>query len=92
MIKLLVEGSSHASDELWKEIALKFKKDYNIAMSHHDIAGPFFLNSLIKLIPAKYDLTKLNDKKVFFRDEGILAKGFVAELHPKIKSFHRFTT
>ena len=61
-------------------------------MSHHDIAGPFFLNSLMKLMPGKYDLTKLNDKKVFFKDEGILTKGFVAELYPKIKSYYRFTT
>ncbi len=37
-------------------------------MSHHDIAGPFFLSCLIKLIPARYDLTKLNDQKVFFKD------------------------
>lgn len=59
-------------------MALKFKKEYNLAMSHHEIAGPFFLNSLMKLIPAKYDLTKLNDNKVFFKDEGILARGFVA--------------
>lgn len=61
-------------------------------MSHHDIAGPFFLNSLIKLIPARYDLTKLNDKKVYFKDEGLLTKGFVAELKPKVKSYYRFTT
>jgi hypothetical protein len=88
----LLEGSSSASDLLWKDIALKFKKEYTISMSHHDIAGPFFLNCLMKLIPARYDLTKLNDKKVFFKDEGILGKGFVGELHPKIKSYHRFTT
>jgi hypothetical protein len=46
-------------------------------MSNHDIMGPFFLNCLIKLIPGTYDLTKLNDKKTFFKDEGIIHQGFV---------------
>jgi hypothetical protein len=47
-------------------------------MSNHDIAGPFFLSTLMKLIPAVYDLSKLNDKKTPFKDDGILKKGFVA--------------
>lgn len=37
-------------------------------MSNHDILPGFFLNCLMKLIPAKYDLTKLNDKKMFFKE------------------------
>jgi hypothetical protein len=37
-------------------------------MSNHDISGPFFLSCLIKLLPGVYDLTKLNDKKIFFKD------------------------
>lgn len=61
-------------------------------MSNHDIAGPFFLNSLIKILPGVYDLTKLNDKKIFFREDGIINKGFVSELLPKIKTFYRYTT
>jgi hypothetical protein len=44
------------------------------------------------LLPAKYDLSKLDRKRVFFKDDNILAKGFVVELLPKIKSFYRFTT
>lgn len=54
-------------------------------MSNHDISGmflfifigTFYLNCLIKLIPGKYDLTKLNDKKIFFKDDSIINKGFV---------------
>lgn len=75
---MLIEGSSSHSDELWKEITLKFRKEYNSAMSNHDIVGSFFLNSMMKLIPGKYDLTKLNDQKVFFKDDSILAKGFIS--------------
>jgi hypothetical protein len=37
-------------------------------MSNNDILGPFFLNCLIKLLPGKYDLSKLNDKKAFFKE------------------------
>lgn len=61
-------------------------------MTHQDLAGAFLLHTLTKLIPGRYDLTKLNDKKSFFRDDGILNKGFVAELVPKVKSYYRFTT
>ena len=61
-------------------------------MSNHDIIGPFLLNCVMRLLPAKYDLSKLDRKRVFFKDDNILAKGFVVELLPKIKSFYRFTT
>jgi hypothetical protein len=61
-------------------------------MSNHDIVGGFFLNCLMSLVPARYDLTKINDKKTFFKDEGIILKGFVVKMDFKIKSFYRFTT
>jgi hypothetical protein len=61
-------------------------------MSNHDIIGPFLLDCVMGLLPAKYDLSKLDRKRVFFKDDNILAKGFVVELLPKIKSFYRFTT
>lgn len=61
-------------------------------MSNHDIIGPFLLSSVMGLLPAKYDLSKIDRKKVFFKDDGIITKGFVIELLPKIKSFYRFTT
>ena len=46
-------------------------------MSNHDIIGPFFLNCLMKIIPGNYDVSKLNNKKVFFKDDSIIGKGFV---------------
>ncbi len=61
-------------------------------MSNHDILGRYFLNCLMKIIPGSYDLSKLDDKKVFFKDDGIIGKGFIVELVPKIKSFYRYTT
>lgn len=77
-MKHLYEGNNTLSNELWKEIAIRFRKEFNIPMSHHDISGPFFLSSLMKIIPGVYDLSKLNDKKIPFKDEAILNKGFVA--------------
>lgn len=47
-------------------------------MTHHDLSGAFLLHTLMKIIPGVYDLTKLNDKKLYFRDEGVVNKGFVA--------------
>lgn len=88
----MLEGNNTTSNELWKEISLRFRKEFNFAMSHHDLSGAFLLHTLTKLIPGVYDLTKLNDKKVFFRDDGIINKGFVAEIIPKVKSFYRYTT
>lgn len=61
-------------------------------MSNHDISGPFFLNSLMKIIPGSYDLGRINQKKTFFKDDGIVGKGFVVEMLPKVKSYYRFTT
>lgn len=56
---------------------MNFRKEYNIPMTNHDILGPFFLSCLMSLIPAKYDISKLNDKKSFFKDDGIIGQGFV---------------
>lgn len=61
-------------------------------MSNHDIIGPYFLSCLMSYFPAKYDLSKLNRKKNFFKDEGIVAKGFLIELYPKTKSYYRYTS
>jgi hypothetical protein len=61
-------------------------------MSNHDILGPFFLNCLMKILPGSYDISKINQKKTFFKDDDILAKGFIIELLPKVKSFYRYTT
>jgi hypothetical protein len=46
-------------------------------MSNHDIVGPFFLNCIMKLIPGTYNLDKVNYKKIMFKDDDILSKGFV---------------
>jgi hypothetical protein len=46
----------------------------------------------MKLIPAEYDLTKLNKNKKIFQEEGIINKGFVIKMLPKIKSYYRYTT
>lgn len=46
----------------------------------------------MNLIPAKYDIQKIDFKKKIFKDEEIILKGFVLDLVPKIKSYYRYTT
>lgn len=91
-MRLLVEGNSNMSNELWKEIAVNFRKEYGIPMSNSDVLGPFFLNCLMKVIPGKYDLDRVNMKKVMFKEDDILGRGFIVELLPKVKSYYRYTT
>jgi hypothetical protein len=61
-------------------------------MSNNDILGAYFLNCLMKIIPARYDLGRLDMSKVLFKEDGIIGKGFVVELLPKVKSYYRYTT
>ncbi len=61
-------------------------------MSNNEIVAGFLLNSMMKLIPALYDIRKLNKNKKIFQEEGIISKGFVIKMVPKIKSYYRFTT
>jgi len=46
----------------------------------------------MQIIPGRYDLSKINKMKAIFKDDGIITKGFVIELLPKIKSFYRYNT
>ncbi len=66
-MRLLVEGNSNMSNELWKEIAINFRKEYGIPMSKSDILGTFFINCLMKMIPGQYDLGKVNMNKTIFK-------------------------
>lgn len=54
--------------------------------------GTFFLNCLMKIIPGRYDLERVNLNKVIFKEDNIIGKGFLAELVPKVKSYYRYTT
>jgi len=43
------------------------------------------------LINAEYKIQNLDKSKVIFKDQGIIEKGFVHRLKPKIKSYYRFS-
>jgi hypothetical protein len=44
------------------------------------------------LIDADYKLQNLDKQKVIFKDQGIIEKGFVHRLKPKVKSYYRFSS
>lgn len=85
-----MEGNS-ASSEFWKDLSIRFKKQYGIALNNNEIVGAFFLNSLIKLLRINCDANKLNKSKKIFKDEGIISPGFVISVEPKSKIYYRFT-
>lgn len=87
---ILLEGNNNKSNELWKEISLNFKRKYNIVLNHKQIIPGFFFNSMLELIPCKFDIQKLNKNKKIFEEMRILESGFVKDLLPKVKSYHRF--
>lgn len=91
-LRLIIEGNNSNSSEIWKEISLRFKKAYSIPINNTELIGGFFLNSLMKLLRANFDLTKLNKNKKIFKEDGIISNGFIQKLRPKTKSYYRFTT
>jgi len=52
----------------------------------------FFFNSLLEILPANYDVKKINKKKKIFEEAKIIEPGFVKSLLPKVKCFERFLT
>lgn len=89
-IKSYIEGKSASSNEYWKKIALLFRKKWGFSVNTHEILGPFFLSCIMTLIPAEYDIKRLNKDKIIFEDANIIGEGFVKRILPKIKSYHRF--
>lgn len=63
---MLLAGNNNKSNELWKEIALLFKKKYNLVLNHKDILPGFFFNSIIELIPGSYEISKINKQRKIF--------------------------
>lgn len=61
-------------------------------LSNSELVGGYFLNSLIKLLRITCDFSKLNKEKKIFKDEGVLAAGFVIGVQPKSKSYYRLTS
>lgn len=90
-IRSIVEGSS-TSSEFWKDISIRFKKQYGTPLSNNELIGGFFLNSLIKLLRLTCDPAKLNKAKKIFKEEGIVGPGFIVSAEPKSKSYYRFTS
>lgn len=50
----------------------------------------FFLNSILELIPGRYDISKINKKKKLFEEMKIIDTGFLRQLLPKVKVYDRF--
>ena len=50
------------------------------------------LSCLITLIRGKYDIGCLDKSKAIFKDQGIIQKGFLKKLEPKVKSYYRFSS
>lgn len=55
-IKALVEGKSASNNELWKKMALTFRRNYGVAMNTHEIVGGFFLSCVMSLVKADYNI------------------------------------
>ena len=91
-LRLLMEGNNSNSSEVWKELNLRFKKQFASPITNTELIPGFFLNSLIKLLRIQPDITKLNKAKKPFREEGVIGQGFVVSLQPKVKSYYRFST
>lgn len=65
-IGLLMEGNNSNSSEIWKEINLRFKKQYSAPISNSELIPGFFLNSLLKLLKVRVDMSKfVKGKKPF---------------------------
>jgi hypothetical protein len=86
----LLGGNNNKSHEFWKEIALIFRKKYNLSLTQKELLPGFFFNSIMELIPATYDLTKINRRKYIFEEPKIIEPGFVKLLQPKVKCYDRF--
>ena len=90
VIGWLLSGSNNKSNDLWKEIALLFKRKYNVSLSHQELLPKFFFRSLMELLPADYNIDKINMNRTIFKDKNIIERGFVRQVLPKIKSYERF--
>lgn len=91
-IRFFIEGKTATTNEYWKKISLKYRSLYGTPLNAHELIGGFLLSCLITLIRAHYDLSKIDKEKVIFKDQGIIRKGFVQSLSPKIKSYYRFSS
>jgi hypothetical protein len=69
---------------------LIFKRKFNIILNHKEIISGFFFNSILELIPCKIDVKRINKRKKIFEEMKIIESGFIIDLLPKIKSYHRF--
>ncbi len=63
-----MEGNNSSGNEYWKDLAIKFKKQFGIPLNNLELIGGFFLNSLLKLLRVSVDLTKLNESKKIFKE------------------------
>lgn len=61
-----MEGNS-VSHEFWKDLAIRFKKQFGVPLSNNELVGGFFLNSLIKLLRISCDTAKLDQAKKIFK-------------------------
>lgn len=44
------------------------------------------------LICGQYDIGCVDQEKVIFKDQGIIQRGFLNKLMPKIKSYYKFSS
>ena len=44
----------------------------------------------MELLPADYNIDKINMNRTIFKDKNIIERGFVRQVLPKIKSYERF--
>lgn len=89
-LRAYVEGKSAKNNQYWKKIAVNFRKKWGFSINTHEIIGPYFLSCLMTLIPARYDITKLNKNKKIFEETNIIGENFVTKILPKTKSYHRY--
>lgn len=87
-----MEGKTAATNEYWKKISMEYRNLYGTSMNTHELLGGFLLSCLMALINADYNMKYLNKEKIIFKDQGIIGKGFVNRLLPKIKSYYRFSS
>jgi hypothetical protein len=67
-LRLLMEGNNTNSSEVWKELTLKFRKQFGTPISNSELLPGPFLNSLLKLLRVRVDLSKLNKNKKVFKE------------------------
>lgn len=91
-LRMLMEGNNTNSSEAWKELTLKFKRQFNSPLTNSELVPGYFLNSLIKLLRVRVDMSKFNRGKKIFKEEGIINPGFVIGIDPKVKSYYRYST